>query len=1386
MEVVSAEAEKLKRLIKEWWEHKDQELEATFGGKAGIDSTTFLAVCKRLREKGFKAIPQEDRLNVIVSKQAGANSAKNIRFTLVGLGQIQQYCRDNTMEGKPFVAMVKDITGVEAQMDFLEYGVRVKNRRELELAADDPNVRDMMASWSVEKKSFRLIRRWSFEGEGIRFDLSMVRASQTVNGKYKQTKTFLEAGVFQSPPKYEMEVELLRDVTDNEAVAMRNLVRGIGEVLRGVQKNTLLIRNSQKEKVLGAYKELTNTDRFRGVQPKTLTRPNMVSSAVPTIPNIRGGYNVTDKADGLRCHGYCDPEGEFFLIDMTMNVYRTGLRMKDLANTLLDGEWVTQDRDGKPMNQFLYFDIYYWREGENVSEKAFIDAAGNGRMKHMEEWYQKWSEGEGPAIVAGGVTAINKLVVAPKAFRFAAAGDTSIFTLAGDVLSISRPYHTDGLIFTPNDMALPKAPGATFAEQFKWKPASENTVDFLVNYEKRLDNIKEDEILTGYDENDNIRRYKTMRLYVGSSRHPAFVDPRSAILMNQPLPGAEEKRRENYRPVLFNPFDYADTMASICYGVVERDGETETEYAVTEAGEPIYDPSIVEMRYDPSREKGWRWIPMRIRHDKTERLLRGAKGRTMNNDAVANDVWNSIHNPVTVHMITTGADQPLDEELRAITEGTVEQTGMAKKPKKKESVSIDPMREFHNGWIKDTILLGSVLRGGDEAKRIVDIQCGPGRDMLKWIAHKVGFVLGVDSNADAIQNPNTGAYKRYMKQLTDATDPNLIPPMVFAIADASKRFVVGDAGATTEEATILRTLFGQTGMDERVLPYVAQHASALTKKADVVSCMFGIHEYFENMEKLAGFMQNLSEIVKMGGYFVGCGFDGETVFRRLADKGENDVIQAKDGSWTVRKRYTAAALDDTMESLGLAVEVELGGLDGAQKEYLVPFPLLVKQMERIGMKLLDDEEAAALGLQQSTSMFNVSYKMATGVGRGKRAAATAKKYAMSNDLQDFSFMNRWYIFKRKSEGPVGDITAEMAAAMDETAMTAIATENAKVMALSQRANAVLKSLPELQRREQEALVNRVMSVVPTDLQEVARADVAPQGVSLAPKRNARMSKKELAAMEAAAPVQAQIEEVGPVDASKMTEVGAVGAVTGGPGGPVDVPRTVMIEKVTATKKFEEKELFQFFVDAPLSDQLLMGKEYNNARSYLATITPFPITDKMDDGAGGQTEITYPSVEHYIAAMKFKLASNMPELAVSFFARDGAIHQKYTRTRLAAIAATQEVSYDRDIQLLKEEMKEVQQHTSSTYLNSRKYRVVFDDGQWASIKDEVIREGLRQRLERDAKYRDIVMKARDKGLYLLNRAETGGSEMGGKRTIKKMIDGQNKVGVILMDLAGFSF
>ena len=156
----------------------------------------------------------------------------------------------------------------------------------------------------------------------------------------------------------------------------------------------------------------------------------------------------------------------------------------------------------------------------------------------------------------------------------------------------------------------------------------------------------------------------------------------------------------------------------------------------------------------------------------------------------------------------------------------------------------------------------------------------------------------------------------------------------------------------------------------------------------------------------------------------------------------------------------------------------------------------------------------------------------------------------------------------------------------------------------------------------------------------------------------------------------------------------------------------------------------------------------------------------------------------MAAMKYKLASNMPALAVSLFSREGEIHQKYIRTRLTETVGGKELSYARDIELLKEELREVQ--VSSSTAAAKRYSAVFDDAQWAAVKDEVLREGLRQRLERDAKYREIVMKAREKGMYLLNRVESATSEMGGKRTIKGKIEGQNKVGVILMDLGGFSF
>jgi len=78
MELYPAEVDRLGRLVEEWTLHDDRELEATF--KNASDTTTFLAVAQRLRAKGYTAMPQEDKMNIITPQQ--------VRFTLTGMSAI--------------------------------------------------------------------------------------------------------------------------------------------------------------------------------------------------------------------------------------------------------------------------------------------------------------------------------------------------------------------------------------------------------------------------------------------------------------------------------------------------------------------------------------------------------------------------------------------------------------------------------------------------------------------------------------------------------------------------------------------------------------------------------------------------------------------------------------------------------------------------------------------------------------------------------------------------------------------------------------------------------------------------------------------------------------------------------------------------------------------------------------------------------------------------------------------------------------------------------------------------------------------------------------------------------------------------------------------------
>lgn len=1358
MELYPATIDSLTRLVEEWVVNDDRELEATFENAS--DTTTFLSVAQRLSAKGFEALPQEDKMNIITPQQ--------YRFTLTGMAAIEDYCHDDALEGKQYEVMMKQRAGEESNVDIKDYGVRVKARREEPLAKDDVTVRDLLNGWATQRKAFRILRRWTFmnKEKGVRFDLSMVRSSpKGPRGDFIWQSRFQQRDITKEPAFYEIEVELLRpegeaDTPDKLAAltkeAMKNLIGGVGEVLRGIQKHHLLIRRKTAEKVLENYKELTKTDRFRGVAPITMIVQNMRKERTVGETNVRDGYNVTDKADGLRMMGFVDGNGELFMIDMSMYVYKTGLKRESCAWSLVDGEYVTKDKDGEAIQQFMLFDIYVASEKRDISKLPFMGGGPEfkegSRFGELMAWGDKWNEGDGPTV--SKTAAESKIMVSVKEFKFANAGDLSIFKLCEKTLltAATSRYNTDGLILTPNLLPLPEKPGVKFAEQLKWKPAEDNSVDFLVEFDKDQDKV--DIVTTGVKPGTGETvQHKSLRLYVGSELDPAYEDPRGTVLFEQPLPGAlvqqrGRKPRREYKPVLFNPSELPDTMAAVCYSEIMTSA-TGDDFVSCENGDPIENKSIVEMRYEPGNEPGWRWIPMRVRYDKTERYQKGIIGRTLNKDEAAEGVWNSIHDPITRYMITTGSDQPSARELSemagavaGVATGNVSKVYYDRKGPKEDILMVRGLRDFHRRYIKEDLLLGRGLRGG--GKTFVDLACGQGGDLWSWIRYNVDFVFGTDIAGNGIRDPQDGAYRRYINAVMKNGGYDKVPKMVFTIGSSAKNLASGDAGATPEESNMMRAILGKVSADGPIPPFVEKYAKGrLRNGADCVAIMFAIHYFFENEISLTGFMRNVSDTLAMGGLFIGCCFDGQRVFDALRPIPEGGSLMGKEKDaeiWKITKRYSGTDLTNGVESLGMPIEVDFVSIGTTQREYLVNFELLKAKMAEIGCDLLTQDECRALDLVNSTALFEESYDM---------AAKRGQKFAMSPTVRQYSFFNRWFIFKRRRGGSLPEEEAVPAQPVQAQAKPVQG-----VQAQQPSAGTPTKLSKEEMNAQKANLARFTPTVENTGTSAAAPSAAAPTA----------------AAPTAAAPSVKQVTIKPTVPAPAPS-----GGVAGGVAGGVQAPLHTIPVQEQQRRKYGLAELFQFYVDASQVDKLKLGDP--DAGRWLSPSAPFPI---MDD------EVTYPSVEHYLAGMKYKMATNKPELAAKIFSQEGEVHQSFLRTRATESAqGARALTAQRDHDLLKAERAKVLEESAVGTTGMKKYRATFDEGKWFGVKDGLLRAALKQRWEKDQRLRGILTAIKAKGLILLYYTGPGsGSDLGGKRTSEGYIDGENKVGKILMELAGW--
>jgi hypothetical protein len=447
------------------------------------------------------------------------------------------------------------------------------------------------------------------------------------------------------------------------------------------------------------------------------------------------------------------------------------------------------------------------------------------------------------------------------------------------------------------------------------------------------------------------------------------------------FPAPEGKdNNEGYQPVPFYPTNPYDNKAHICHLVMEND-VSGTLQLICKNGDIIEDQSIVEFSYDMDREdKEYRWKPLRVRFDKTAELKAGQKNYG-NAYHVANGNWHSIHAPVTVRMITTGADIPEDAVDDVYYNRNIERNFTRQ------------LRHFHNIGVKKR-LIGSVSKRGDT---LIDFTVGKAGDLSKWTSAHLSFVFGTDISRDNIENKHDGACARFLKARRDNRG---VPYCLFVNGNSALNIRSGLALFTEKGKEITQSVFGEIPKNESLGPAVMRQYGRAAKGFNVGSCQFAFHYFCENRDTFQGFLRNASECVEEGGYFIGTCYDGKKIFDALKDRKQGEGLALRDGDtkiWEIVKEYSRETFADDETSLGYAINVYQETINKYFREYLVNFDYLIRAMENYGFAPLSDEEAREMGLPNGIGNFKLLYE---------------DRYRMTADEKYISYFNNYFVFKK--------------------------------------------------------------------------------------------------------------------------------------------------------------------------------------------------------------------------------------------------------------------------------------------------------------------------------------------------------------------------------------
>ncbi len=1073
------------------------ELEVKFGTKHNkyvkpISRNDYENTIKIIKSFGFDLKNTSDLLRIIC-EHLDDNLGKfmtndTVRVELEGLTNIKTYCETNDIstfskpaiqyiEKKPYQFTEQANKKVLLPTDVDDFNFRVSWN--VENSTGKGIIDSIRSKWKSSKKQFRYLNRSTFNHPiyPFKLDLSIVKTGnkarfRNANGKEYENiipvYKISESNVFQNPETYEIEIEL-------DTIQLRNHIESMNEkkyespqsltaelkkiikyVLSGLQGTMYPVSYLEQYEIQHEYMKCVwkeeykeyiriNSQSFIGPNSITLQLANIIPpNENSRLPNVIQDFVVTEKADGERHLMYVSKTGKIYLIATNMDVKFTGAitQEKKCMNMLFDGELIKYDKQGKFINLYAAFDIYFVNE-KDVRHFPFLEKEEEkAKKKDVMCRYHLLSD----ACFHLNPLSIEKpkdlpvqcpIRISAKLFYPSMTTTETIFDGCKTILDKQFEYNTDGLIFTHAyygvgsnaiDKAGPKTK-ITWDHSFKWKPPQYNTIDFLVSYANGDGSVKE------RYEYETIVEYKTIELRCGFNIKSGFINPCQNII-DDDIPEIDNdnnaKSKEYYKPVRFYPTDPYDENAGICNIPVNM----LTRHMTTLENEIFEDNMIVEFSYDFTKQEGWRWQPLRVRYDKTAKLLRG-ESEYGNSYKTCNENWKSIHpnGRITEEMIK--GEKPI---MMLDTDTTTSDNVYYNTSLKAAKWKTQAMKNFHNLYVKKILIKGVSERNDT----LIDFACGKAGDLSKWIEANLSFVFGIDYSKDNLENRIDGACVRYLKERQRLKH---IPRALFVHGDSGLPIRDGTAMKNDKAKSITNAVFGIGTKDPSTLGKgVALQYGKGANGFNISSCQFAIHYFFKDPRTLLSFLANVSECTKINGFFIGTCYDGKSLFRYLKSKNQGESIHFMSSSQTtlfndnsenlicsITKEYDSNDFKDDSSCIGYKIKVFQESINQSIDEYLVNYDYLDRLLQMHGFVKIDKAQARKIGLANGVGSFkDLFVEMCYSISSEKYAESSfGNAPDMSDGEKALSFLNNYFIYQKKRNVDVSKINISLEEYQDD-------------------------------------------------------------------------------------------------------------------------------------------------------------------------------------------------------------------------------------------------------------------------------------------------------------------------------------------------------------------